>query len=78
MQSTVDREKAQVRFGRSLKKLLEEKDLSYYDLERATGINYRSIGRYSKGEVDLPISAAEAIAGYFGKTVDEMVKGDDV
>ena len=65
---------ASKRFGRNLSKLLVERSMSYYDLEKFTGVNYRSIARYAHGEVTAPLDAVEKIARYFGKTVDEMVK----
>ena len=70
----LDRNSATARFGRNLSKLLVERSMSYYELEKFTGVTYRSIARYAHGEVSVPLDAAEKIARYFGKTVDEMVK----
>jgi transcriptional regulator with XRE-family HTH domain len=73
-----NRKDASERFSRNLQKLMEQKGLSYEGLEKFTGVGYRSIARYVKGESSIPLDAADKLARHFGKTVDEMVEEDDV
>ena len=65
--------RAVINFGRSLKRLMAERDMTYRDLEIATGISDSSLYRYVVGKADPPLPTAVKIAEYFNTTVTDMV-----
>ena len=61
-----------VRFGKNLKRLMAERDLSYRELGRQIGIHHVTLYRYANAIVDPPLQATIKISRYFGRTLDEM------
>jgi transcriptional regulator with XRE-family HTH domain len=49
-----------------LKELRKEKNLTQKELAKNTGIPYRTIQRWEKGETDIKSDAAQELADYFG------------
>lgn len=58
---------------RQARKLREERELSLRDVEEATGIDHSSIGRFEQGG-GLREENEDALARYYGVTVDELRK----
>jgi len=50
----------------TLKKAISDSGLSGYELERQTGVNRLSIGRFMRGITGLSMEQAQMLADYFG------------
>mgnify|MGYP002347869422 CR=1 FL=1 len=50
----------------TLKKALSDSGLSGYELERQTGVNRLSIGRFMRGTNGLSMAQAQMLADFFG------------
>lgn len=77
----VNEREVMVTFGRNLQLLMAVKEISYRELEKATGINFGSLNEYGLAKRNVPLKYAKTLADYFGKTVDEMLEpleGSDV
>lgn len=61
-----------------VKELREQKKLSIRALAEATGLHHSIIARIEKGERKISTSQAEALASYFGVSVDYLIGGDIV
>jgi len=64
-------------FGRRLKLLRERKNLSYNDLAEAVGSTKSLIWRYEHGKSEPGLSALNALADYFGVTIDWLAGNGD-
>ncbi|SHJ33293.1 AMP-binding protein [Parasporobacterium paucivorans] len=64
-------------FGDSLKKRLEEKQMSMTNLANQTGITYNMIKKYCAGQAEPTVSYASEIAKALGTTVDYLIGGSD-
>ena len=60
-------------FARNLRRLIKERDISYAELERATGIARSTLNETANGKHMVSLNYAIKIAHYFGLTVEEMV-----
>lgn len=62
-----------IKFRESIVKAMREKDLSYTDMQKLTGIERSTIHKWATGERRVPINRAFLIADVLGLTVEEMV-----
>ena len=60
-------------FSNAFRILMEQKELSYRELETQLGISDSSLWRYSTGTLDPPLRIAVKIANYFGLEIEEML-----
>jgi len=61
------------KFAESLKRLKEEKDVSYSDIAKAINIPRGTLYNYASSRNSFPIDVAIDIAIYFNTTVEEML-----
>ena len=59
-------------FGHNLKHLMNERGITYEELEKATGVPHTSLNEYTRGMRAVRLITAKKIAAYFGLTVDKM------
>ena len=59
-------------FGKRLKMLREEKEMSLRELSTATGVNKTSLSEYENGQADPALKTAKTLSEYFGETLDYM------
>lgn len=62
-----------INFRANMVKFMVEKELSYRELERLTGIGFSTLHRYATGSRRVNITRAFIIADALGKTMTEMV-----
>lgn len=60
-------------FGKKIKELLDEKNMTMTALANATGITYNMIKKYCAGGAEPTISYASKIADEFGVSVDSLI-----
>ncbi len=61
------------KFAETLKRLKEERDVSYSDIAKAIDIPRGTLYNYASTRNSFPIDVAIDIAKYFNTTVDEML-----
>jgi transcriptional regulator with XRE-family HTH domain len=62
-------------FGRNVKRLREEKDLSQADLDREANIHRTEIGRIEGGKVEPRLMTLAILATGLGVSLDELIAG---
>ncbi|MBQ2724713.1 MAG: helix-turn-helix transcriptional regulator [Clostridia bacterium] len=60
-------------FGKNLKKLRRERDMTQDELAQALNLSVQAISRYETGAAYPDIEMLPVIAGYFGTTVDALL-----
>lgn len=60
-------------FGKNLKKLMEEHNVSYRILEEDTGIPRSSLHDYATARVAISLPTAKKLADYFNESLDWMI-----
>lgn len=66
-----------MKFGKTLKELREEKGLSQMELARATGISQSAIAKWEKGKTEPTSSSLITLSHFFGESVDFLLGNDD-
>ena len=61
-------------FSNALRILIEQKELSYCELEKQLGISDTSLWRYANGKLEPPLRIAVQIANFFGLEIEEMLE----
>ena len=60
-------------FGKNLKKLRRERDLTQDELAQALNLSVQAISRYETGTAYPDIEMLPVMAGFFGTTVDALL-----
>lgn len=60
-------------FGKNLKRLRREKDMTQDELARALSLSVQAISRYETGAAYPDIEMLPVIAGFFGTTIDDLL-----
>lgn len=67
-------ESQRIAFGKNIKHLLIDKDVSQRDLADAAGVSEHMISKVISGAKKPPFDVVVAIANKLGVTVDELIK----
>jgi transcriptional regulator with XRE-family HTH domain len=62
-------------FGKRLKKLRDDKDLSQSELGKLTGLHYTQIGRYEKNKSMPSSDILQKLAEIFSVSIDFLIEG---
>jgi transcriptional regulator with XRE-family HTH domain len=60
-------------FTRNMKKIMSERNISYPELEKQTGISRSSLNEYANERHKISLEYAVTIANVLGKGMDEML-----
>ena len=60
--------------AKSLRMLRAEKGVSQKQVSKQTGMHAQTLCGYERGYVEPPVSAAVALANYYGVTVEDLIK----
>jgi transcriptional regulator with XRE-family HTH domain len=66
------KEEIQVKFGKALKILIEEKGMSIHKLAAAAGLEYSHVQRITSGKVNLELSTIMALCNGLGISSDRF------
>lgn len=59
--------------GRKLRQLRQAKNMSIYDVERATGLHFSTISRYERNERQPSLDTLRELAEIYGASLAELI-----
>lgn len=65
-------------FGKRLRLLRNEKNLTLRELEEQTGITYSALGKYERDERQPDFDTLEKLADHFGVSIDWLLARTDL
>ena len=66
------KEEIQIKFGKAVKMLIEEKGMSIHKLAAAAGLEYAHVQRITAGKVNLELSTIIALCRGLGVSTDQL------
>lgn len=71
--------KAMTDLGKRVRDLYEERGMTQREVaEKVLGLSQPALNRVMHGERPMPLSWAIELSDYFGCTIDQIVKGENV
>lgn len=67
-----------MKFGKRLRQLRQEKQLTLRELENETGITFSALGKYEREERQPDFDTLEIIAEYFGVSIDWLLGRSEI
>ena len=61
-------------FGPNLRRLMDQRGMSYMALSKATGLPHSSLQEYVQGKHRIPLENAFIVAQYFNISLDKMLE----